>query len=115
MIREPRLTIQSLVRSWKCEQMRSLGAKIVKTYIVYGSRGHFASEVLQQVKKFNMDKGSIKELLYGGIQELMRNRRYYYHSSVGANYSHWTDDGKIALTDYTNLMVYMMFEAEEVS
>jgi hypothetical protein len=60
-----------------------------------------------------MDKGTIKELMYGGIQELMRNRRYYYHSSVGSNYSHWTDDGKIALADYTNLMVYKMFEAEE--
>ena len=65
------------------------------------------------MKKSNMDKGSIKELMYGGIQELMRNRKYYYHSSVGANYSHWTEDGKIALADYTNLMVYKMFEAEE--
>jgi len=60
-----------------------------------------------------MDKGTIKELMYGGIQELMRNRRYYYHSSVGSNYSHWTEDGKIALADYTNLMVCKMFEAEE--
>jgi hypothetical protein len=60
-----------------------------------------------------MDKGSIKELMYGGIQELMRNRKYYHHSTVGINYSHWTEEGKVALTDYTNLLVWKMFEAEE--
>ena len=60
-----------------------------------------------------MDKGAIKELMYGGVQELMRNRKYYYHSSVGINYSHWTEEGKVALADYTNLLVCKMFEAEE--
>jgi len=60
-----------------------------------------------------MDKLAVKELIYGGIQELMRNRKYYYHSSIGANYSHWTEDGKIALADYTNLLVWKMFEAKE--
>jgi hypothetical protein len=69
--------------------------------------------VLQKAKSYNMDKPSIKELMYGGIQELMRNRKYYHHSIAGANYSYWTEDGKIALTEYTNIMVWKMFEAEE--
>lgn len=60
-----------------------------------------------------MDRGVIKELMYGGIQELMRNRKYYYRSSVGANYSHWTDEGRVALAEYTNIMACKMLEAEE--
>jgi len=65
------------------------------------------------VKKSNMDRGSLKELMYGGINELVRNRKYYYHSPVGTNYSHWTEEGKVALAEYTNLIVWKMFEAEE--
>ena len=61
-----------------------------------------------------MDKYSIKEFLYGGVQELMKNRKYYYHSSVGSNYSHWTDEGKEALAEYMNLIGHKMLEAEEI-
>jgi hypothetical protein len=60
-----------------------------------------------------MDKGAIKELMYGGVQELMRNRKYYYHSTVGVNYSHWTEEGVKALADYMNLIGWKMLEAEE--
>jgi hypothetical protein len=60
-----------------------------------------------------MDKSAIKELMYGGVQELMRNRKYHYHSSVGVNYSHWTDEGEKALADYMNLIGWKMLEAEE--
>jgi hypothetical protein len=60
-----------------------------------------------------MDKQSLKEFTYGGITELMRNRRYYYHSSVGMNYSYWTDEGKEAIIEYMSLIGYKMLEAEE--
>lgn len=65
------------------------------------------------MKKYNMDKSAIKDFLFGGIHELMRNRKYYYHSSVGTNYSHWTEEGKEALAEYMNLIGYKMIEAEE--
>lgn len=60
-----------------------------------------------------MDKQALKEFTYGGIMELMRNRKYYYHSTVGVNYSHWTDEGKLALAEYMNLIGYKMLELEE--
>lgn len=60
-----------------------------------------------------MDKQALKEFTYGGIIELMRNRKYYYYSTVSAAYSHWTDEGKAALTEYMNLIGYKMLEAEE--
>jgi hypothetical protein len=60
-----------------------------------------------------MDKSAVKDLLFGGINELMRNRNYYYHSSVGAGYSHWTDEGKKALAEYMDVMGWKLREAEE--
>ena len=62
-----------------------------------------------------MEQEAIKALLYGGIQELTRNRRYYYHSSVGSEYSHWTEEGTIALVEYMNLISHKMIQSEEAS
>lgn len=61
-----------------------------------------------------MDRQALKEFTYGGVLELMRNRKYYYHSTVGINYSHWTDEGKVALNELMNLIGYKMIEAEEL-
>jgi len=66
------------------------------------------------VKKSKMDKQAVKELMFGGINELMRNSRYYYHSSTGQHYCRWTDDGKKALLEYMDLMGWKLREAEEL-
>ena len=60
-----------------------------------------------------MDKQAVKDLIFGGINELMRDRNYYYHSGVGQNYSYWTDKGKEALVEYMNVMGWKLKEAEE--
>lgn len=60
-----------------------------------------------------MDKQAVKDLMFGGINELMRNRHYYYHSGVGQPYSYWTDEGKAALVEYMNVMGWKLKEAEE--
>ena len=60
-----------------------------------------------------MDKSAVKDLIFGGLHELMKNRNYYYYSSVGQTYSHWTDEGKEALVDYMNVMGWKLKEAEE--
>jgi hypothetical protein len=60
-----------------------------------------------------MDKQAVKELMYGGVAELMRNRHYFYHSSVGAHYSNWTAEGEKALAEYMTIIGYKMLEAEE--
>ena len=60
-----------------------------------------------------MQKGAIKDLIYGGIEEILNNRNYYYHSSVGAGYSHLTDEGKEAVAEFMNLMAWKIKEANE--
>lgn len=62
-----------------------------------------------------MDPDSIKDFIYGSIKELSRNRKYYHHSSVGIEYSYWTDEGAVVLSKFMNLMVHKLHEAEEAA
>lgn len=62
-----------------------------------------------------MEKAAIKDLMYGGICEMMQNRRYYYQSSVGKSYSHWTEEGKAAMEKFVGDMTHYIVEAEEKS
>ena len=60
-----------------------------------------------------MEKSAIKDLMYGGVSELMQNRRYYYRSSVGIGYSHWTEEGKEALDTFMKEMTQYIWDAQE--
>lgn len=60
-----------------------------------------------------MEKAALKEFIYGGMLELMRNRKYYYHSPVGVDYCHWTEEGVKALAEYTNFVGAIMIKSEE--
>lgn len=50
--------------------------------------------------------------MYGGLMEIMKNHQYYYTSSVGPSYCHFTEEGKSAVADYINLISGKMIEAE---
>jgi hypothetical protein len=60
-----------------------------------------------------MNKGAVKDLVFGGLMELQRNRAYYYYSGVGSNYSYWTEDGKEAVLEFMREMAPLMRQAEE--
>lgn len=62
-----------------------------------------------------MEKQAIKDLMYGGICEMMRNRRYYYQSSVGKAYSNWTEEGKVAMQQFVGDITHYIVDAEEKS
>jgi hypothetical protein len=94
--------------------MQRLGAKIVRTRTRYGFHASFDSAAFQKVKKSKMDRTAIKDLLYGGMLELMRNPHYYYNSGVSNAYNSWTNEGRAALADYMNLVAGKMWEAEQV-
>jgi hypothetical protein len=55
-----------------------------------------------------MERKALKELMYGSIDEMLQNSRYYYHSSVGANYSHFTEEGKKNLAEFFDMMAFEM-------
>jgi hypothetical protein len=60
-----------------------------------------------------MKRSAIKDFCYGGMLELLNNRNYYYHSSVGAGYSHLTEEGKEAVVEFMNMIAYKMKQAED--
>lgn len=51
--------------------------------------------------------------MYGGVSEMMRNRRYYYRSSVGKDYSHWTEEGKLVVQRFLQDMTQYIYDAEQ--
>ena len=59
-----------------------------------------------------MQRPAIKDVVYGGMMEIMRNRQYYYHSSVGSTYSHFTDEGREVMIEFLNVIGGKMMEAE---
>lgn len=60
-----------------------------------------------------MDRSAIKDIFYGGLEELISNREYYYHSSVSRDYSHFTDTGRQAVLELAELLAYKIQEAEQ--
>jgi len=62
-----------------------------------------------------MEKQAIKELMYGGLKEIMNNHRYYYHSSVGKNYSNFTAAGKEVVYEFVTDLAGYIVEAEDAS
>ena len=62
-----------------------------------------------------MKKEAVKDLLYGGIMELVNNRSYYYNSGISDNYNHFTPEGQEAVTSYLRQMAIIMLHVEEES
>lgn len=60
-----------------------------------------------------MDNDVLKTVTYAGLRELVFDRKYFYYSSVGTNYSHLTDEGERAILEYIKVMAPLMREAEE--
>jgi hypothetical protein len=81
-------------------------------YGASGFRGSYVSEALQEVKKSKMEKSAIKDLTYGGLMEIINDSKFYYHSSVGSSYSHLTEDGKLAVVEFIDMIAWKMIEAE---
>jgi hypothetical protein len=60
-----------------------------------------------------MDNDVLRTVTYAGLRDLLFDRKYFYYSSVGANYSHLTEDGERAVLEYIKTMAPLMREAEE--
>jgi len=48
-------------------------------------------------KNFDIKRSMNKDLVYGGLLELSRNKLVWHESSVAPEYSHLTEDGQKAI------------------
>jgi len=60
-----------------------------------------------------MDKKFLKDVTYGSLLEIVGNPDYYYHSSVGKEYSHLSDEGEQAVIDFAKIIAYNMLEVRD--
>jgi hypothetical protein len=60
-----------------------------------------------------MEKDVVKALMWGGLMELMNNKEFYYHSSVGPEYGHWSEKGTRVMMTFMSSMTKQMVAAEE--
>ncbi len=59
-----------------------------------------------------MEKQAIKELMYGGIKEIMSNNRYYYRSMTGRQFSSFTENGQVAVHEFITEIAAYIIDAE---
>jgi hypothetical protein len=65
--------------------------------ILYAFHDFSASEALRMAKNFNIKRSMNKDLVYGGLLELSRNKLVWHESTVAPEYSHLTEDGRDAI------------------
>ena len=105
------LAKRSLVKLLRLEQMRLHKIKMALIRCVF--QGSSDSVALKLVRKFNMEKTTLKHFIYGGIEEIIRDSNFYYYSKIGQQYSHFTEAGQAAVLEFMNNMAYKIRQAEE--
>ena len=90
--------------------MLSLKIKMVLTRL--GFHVSYGSADLQQGKNCKLDKAALKNILYGSISELAKDRRYFYYTEIGAKYCHFTEDGEKAVLEILTTWVEKMLQEE---
>jgi hypothetical protein len=59
-----------------------------------------------------MLRRDVERMIVGSIKEIIRDRQYFYHSTVGPEYCHLTEEGNRAIIDLVNLLGSRLLKAE---
>jgi hypothetical protein len=60
-----------------------------------------------------MKSQDVEKMVIGSIKEILRDRRYFYNSTVGPDYCHLTEEGNRAILDLINVLGSRMLIALE--
>jgi len=55
----------------------------------------------------------VEKMIMGSIKEILKDRQYFYYSTVGPDYCHLTEEGKDAIIDIVNILGSRMLVAIE--
>jgi len=58
-----------------------------------------------------MLRRDVEKMILGSIKEIIKDRQYFYYSTVGPDYCHLTDEGKDAIIDLVNVLGSRMLVA----
>ena len=57
-------------------------------------------------------KTPLDKQVYAGIIEILKDKHFYYQSSISSEYNYLTDDGKEAVTEFISIMAPHMIKNE---
>ena len=60
-----------------------------------------------------MLRRDVEKMIIGSVKEILRDRQYFYYSTVGPDYCHLTEEGKDAIVDMVNILGSRMLVAIE--
>ena len=60
-----------------------------------------------------MLRRDVERMIIGSVKEILQDRQYFYHSTVGPDYCHLTKEGKDAIIDLINILGSRMLVAIE--
>jgi hypothetical protein len=60
-----------------------------------------------------MLRRDVERMIVGSIKEILKDRQYFYYSTVGPDYCHLTEEGKDAIIDVVNILGSRMLVAIE--
>lgn len=55
----------------------------------------------------------LKLQVYAGLMEILNDKKYYYNSNVGPEFSHFTEEGNLALLEYMQIFAPTMIKKQE--
>lgn len=58
-----------------------------------------------------MTEKELMIMVHGMFRTIIKDKTYFYHSSVGANYCHLTDEGRRALIEMLDMVAPKLYEA----
>jgi len=59
-----------------------------------------------------MLRRDVEKMILGSIKEIIRDRQYFYHSTIGHEYCHLTEEGNRAILDIINILGPRLVKAE---
>lgn len=62
-----------------------------------------------------MDKEAVKDMLYGGLNELVHNEKYFRYSEVGPEYCKFREQGESIVAEFIRQMSVNIYKAEEAA
>ena len=63
--------------------------------------------------KVNYMSKVLPNQVYAGLFEILKDQKLYYHSKVGADYCHLTDEGEKAVIAWVNMMGPQMHKVHQ--
>ena len=65
-----------------------------------------------KIRSKRMRVKDVEKMIIGSFKEVMKDRNYFYNSTVGPEYCHLTDEGAKAMIEMLNILLPRLVKAQ---